>query len=104
MKQALKHLKNKRGVPYLYEVNATFFHFILVQTACLLWALLMRSSVIYDLARAFDAPHSFMQLLNFGNSVAGFIGYTLLSYSVLLVVASSVAVYRLGRIVDPDPS
>lgn len=103
MKQALRHLRNRAGTPYLDEINATFFHFILIQTICLTWALLMRSSVIYDLAEAF-ACRQIIQLIAIGNIAAGFIGYTLLCYSILLVIASSVAVYRLARIVDPGAS
>jgi hypothetical protein len=101
MKQALKHLKNKAGTPYLDEINATFFHFILIQTISLSWAILMRSSVVYDLARYLAAPSCFMHIIEWGNTAAGFIGFTLLCYSLLLVIASSLAVYRLARIVDP---
>ena len=104
MKQALKHLKNKAGIPYLDEINATFFHFILIQTICLSWAVLMRSSAVYDIATYICAPKAMLQLISIGNGVAGFIGYTLLAYSLLLVIASSVAVYRLARIVDPAAS
>lgn len=104
MKQALRHLRNKSETPYLDEINATFFHFILIQTLCILWAVLMRSSAIYDLAVGFEAPHVVMWLVTLGDKLAGFIGYTLLSYSLLLVVASSVAVYRLAGIVDPSAS
>lgn len=101
MKQALKHLRNKAGTPYLDEINATFFHFILVQTICLSWALVMKSSAIYDLAVTCGAPTQTMQYIAFGDDLAGFLGYTLLAYSLFLVIASSLAVYRLARLVDP---
>jgi hypothetical protein len=104
MKQALRHLRNRGGIPYLDEINATFFHFILVQTICLSWAILMRSSIVYDLAVHFSVSQCVMDVISAGNSVAGFLGYTLLSYSVLLVIASSLAVYRLARLVDPSAS
>jgi len=39
-----------------------------------------------------------LETIRVGNAIAGFVGYTLLSYSVLLVVASSLAVYRLARL------
>lgn len=104
MKQALKHLRNRAGIPYLDEINATFFHFILIQTLALSWALLMRSSLLYDVARAASASRLVMNAIDWGNRLAGFIGYSFLCYSLLLVIASSLAVYRLARIVDPGAS
>jgi len=100
MKQALKHLRNKAGIPYLDEINATFFHFIMVQTICLSWALLMRSTIVYDLAVYWSAPSSVFRVIGLFDDFAGFVGYSLLSYSLVLVIASSLAVYRLARIVD----
>jgi len=104
MKQALRHLRNRAGTPYLDEINATFFHFILIQTICLSWAIVMRSSVMFDVASYFSASQCVMHAIDVGNKAAGFVGYALLSYSVLLVIASSLAVYRLARLVDPGAS
>lgn len=104
MKQALKHLRNRNGTPYLDEINATFFHFILVQTLSLSWALVMKLSTVRDLAVFCEAGPRVLEIISWGNYVAGFIGYTLLTYSLSLVIASSLAVYRLARIVDPTPA
>jgi 4-amino-4-deoxy-L-arabinose transferase-like glycosyltransferase len=57
--------------------------------------------MVYDIARYFAAPPCVMHIIGWGNTLAGFIGFTLLCYSLLLVIASSLAVYRLARIVDP---
>lgn len=102
MKQALKALTNKAGIPYLHEINATFFHFIFVQTFALIWAVLMRSTVLWDVAVKSKASNDVVSFIEFGNKIAGFIGYTLLTYSLVLVIAASIAVYRLARIVDPS--
>jgi len=104
MKQALKHLRNQAGKPYLDEINATFFHFIVIQALSLMWAILMKSSLVYDLAVAASAPDIVLDAVDLANHAAGFIGYVLLNYSLALVIASSIAVYRLARIVDPSTS
>src|SRR3546814_18859711 len=57
LKRALRAVKNNRNVTALDEVNATFFHFILVQVIALIWATLYDAAALYDLAQLL-APHA----------------------------------------------
>ena len=49
IKNALKKLKNRNGVPYIDELNATFFHFILMQVSAFVWAYLYKQTALTDL-------------------------------------------------------
>ncbi|RKF23431.1 hypothetical protein D6851_02905 [Altericroceibacterium spongiae] len=102
LKRALKAVKNERGVTFLEEINATFFHFIFVQVVALLWAFLYQGSALADLAQAAKpywpcAPTVF----HIAQAAGGAVGFALLVYSISLIVASALAVYRLALIVDP---
>lgn len=103
IKNALKKLKNHRGVFYIDELNATFLHFIFMQVASFIWAYLYRQSAITDL-------HDFLKnqslcswdFMPFLRLFGSFVGLCLFIYAFLLTVAASLAVYRIARISDPD--
>jgi hypothetical protein len=102
---ALRTLKNQNDVRYLDEMNATFLHFIIVQIICFLWSFLYKQSLFYDLSQiiANIAPSPW-NLFPYMAAMGGFMGVSLLIYSVLLVIGSSLTVYRIARIIDPDVS
>lgn len=103
LKRALKAVKNDKGVTFLDEINATFFHFIFVQVTALLWAFIYRGTVLSDLTQTVkpywpcaEAAFRVMQ------STGGFVGLAMLLYSIALIIAAALAVYRLALIVDPQ--
>lgn len=102
LKRALKAVKNSRGVNYLEEINATFFHFIFVQIICLMWAFLYDGTVLHDIAkytlRYYDGS---MNVFRVAMLAGSFTGYLLLVYSFLLMLAAALAVYRIASITDP---
>jgi membrane-associated phospholipid phosphatase len=102
LKKALRAVKNQKGISYLDEVNATFFHFIFVQILCIIWAFLFEGSYVIDIYRAciepMGAPIFALTALILTGS---FIGHFLLVYSFLLILAAALAVYRIASIVDP---
>lgn len=100
LKKALKTVLNDNGVPYLNEVNATFFHFIFVQVSALAWSFVQQSDVLVDVVGYFGLFPSAMTYLRFFDATASFIGAFLLLYSVLLVIGAALAVYRIASIVD----
>lgn len=102
LKRALKAVKNDQDVTYLDEINATFFHFIFVQVTALLWAFLYSGSALVDLASALQPywPCAFTAL-HVLQLIGGLVGLILLVYSIALIIAAALAVYRLALIVDP---
>jgi hypothetical protein len=101
LRKALKALPNSSGISYLREVNATFFHFILVQVIGIIWAIGFRQSLLVDLFSKTLNWHPGAEKALWGLSMVGsFCGAFLLIYSILLIVAASLAVFRLARI-DP---
>lgn len=105
MKKALKATRNTRGISYLDEINATFFHFIFVQVICLIWSITYFSPITSDFVKLFvdGAPQNLLTARRFLSITGSFIGLFLEVYSVTLIVASALAVYRLARIVDQNP-
>ncbi|ARQ11023.1 hypothetical protein NXC12_CH03030 [Rhizobium etli] len=102
LKRALRAVKNSAGVNYLEEINATFLHFIFVQILCLMWAFLFDGTVFYDAARSMVSYYSgSMTIFRTLMLVGSFTGYLLLIYSVLLMLAAALAVYRIASITDP---
>lgn len=101
LKRALRAVKNARGTSYLDEINATFFHFILVQVLALMWAFLYAGTWMVDLV-SLVREYDWVVKAYHGIAIAGsLVGLLLLMYSVALVIAAALAVYRLARIVDP---
>ncbi|OOO34755.1 hypothetical protein [Agrobacterium sp. YIC 4121] len=102
LKKALKTVKNPRGINYLEEINATFFHFIFVQIVCLMWAFLFDGTFFYDLVKYALTDYKYTsQLFRIAMLTGSFVGHLLLIYSFLLILAAAIAVYRIASIVDP---
>ncbi|MDE3874621.1 MULTISPECIES: hypothetical protein [Sinorhizobium] len=103
LKLALKRVKNQRGVPFLDEINATFFHFIFVQVVALAWALLYDGSWLHDLAKIADQyTNSAMSIFVVMKAIGSFMGYLLLVYSFVLILAAALKIYRIASITDPS--
>ena len=102
LKRALRAAKNDRDVTFLDEINATFFHFILVQVSALIWAFLYQGTALFDLVQAIQ-PYWPCIAVVFAvlKALGGGIGFLLLIYSITLIVGAALAVYRLALIVDP---
>lgn len=94
------------NISWLESINATFFHFIFIQVMTLIWSFLYQGSWLFDLARALGNANKFDNITYKALSLAGsFTGMFLLTYSILLMVASALAIYRLAMIRErPDPS
>lgn len=81
----------------LRMVNATFLHFILVQTAAIIFALANKSTLLIDLVGLIPATPCFIktiQTLLAGS--AGLVGYFLTVYAVVLLIGAALAAYRLA--------
>lgn len=103
LKAALKAVPNERGVAYLNEMNATFFHFIIVQVISLLWAIAYNGTLLNDLVEIVGIRFEWVNAaLKIASALGGFVGYSLLLYSISLAIASAIVVYRLASIVDPS--
>lgn len=100
---ALRSVKNSRDVSYFDEMNSTFLHFIFVQVGAMCWAILYSQSLFYDISLliAKIMPSEY-NLFPWIAAAGGFFGFLLLLYSILLVVGSSLTVYRIARIKDPE--
>lgn len=105
IKNALKYLKNERGISYLMEINSTFFHFIFVQILSILWSFLFSTSFVHDFFYAVTNIYNYSDYLliiyRYAKLVGSFIGHLLLIYSLMLILGATLAVYRLASIVDP---
>lgn len=95
---ALNRTSADGSPPLLRMINATFLHFILVQTAAIIFALANRSSFAIDFVgwlplrdNVAEAIQSLLRL-----SAAAF-GYWLTTYAVVLLVAAALAAYRLAN-------
>nr|WP_210300352.1 hypothetical protein [Mycoplana azooxidifex] len=105
LKRALKLVKNSRNISYLDEINATFFHFIMVQVICLVWGVLYSGRWLVDLMEITSPYFEYPEAAFFYLAATGsFIGHFFLVYSILLVIASAQIVYRLASITDPADS
>jgi hypothetical protein len=100
LKRALREKTNPRGVPYLFEMNATFFHFIFVQVLALLWALLFNGTLLYDIASGLGDPAA-LCAFSVVSLIGSAVGFCLLVYAFLLTIAAALVVYRLAGIYDP---
>jgi hypothetical protein len=70
-------------------VSATFLHFVVVQVAALLWALV--GSALY-----FDLPEPGLAVVGtMLGMLGGLVGYWLLFYSICIGVAAGVAIFRV---------
>lgn len=103
MRKALRAVKNSRGISYLEEINATFFHFIFMQTAIIFYAILFGGLKVDFFSRyiAKVAPAYEMLVWPICSLLSAF-GMILLVYAVSLVVGAALTVYRLALITDPE--
>jgi hypothetical protein len=102
LKRALKASHNPNGIPYLDEINATFFHFIFVQCLALLLAIVSGLTLPSGMEDVLGPLPIEIELLMRGAWLfVCFIGSVLTTYSILLAIASALAVYRIAGIVDP---
>lgn len=105
LKRALKTVSNNAGIPYIDEINATFLHFIIVQIVCIIWSFLYQQTLLFDIFNMLGSPKiCSTPIFDICRYVGGFIGCILFIYSLSLVVGSSLAVYRLARLVEPSES
>jgi hypothetical protein len=103
LKGALRQTKTQHGVDNLEALNATFFHFIFVQVFTLIWAFLYQGNWWADLIDTFKSRWEWLSQVHYWTSKTGaFFGYLLLVYSITLMVAAAIAVYRLAMIRDPN--
>ncbi|WP_198291134.1 hypothetical protein [Ancylobacter sp. FA202] len=99
VKRSLQATTNERGISNLEVVNATFFHFIFIQLLAILWAMMFSGSIIVDAFKfslLIQYKHLFVFLFLFGS----FVGLLLLNYSLMLILGSALAIYRLAGITD----
>lgn len=102
VKGAMRAVKTYGKISALEQVNATFFHYIVVQVLALVWAFSFDGTLLTDLAKSLEQRcpaiwETFVVL----RATGSFIGYILLIYSVTLVVGAALAIYRLALISDP---
>ncbi|TIM22161.1 MAG: hypothetical protein E5Y74_11050 [Mesorhizobium sp.] len=103
LKGALQKVLVREGVSYLHAINATFFHFIIVQVVALAWAFLFEGTWFRDVMNLAAPRFPFAQeIFWWGWKIGSFMGYLLLIYSFLLMIAAALAVYRLALIKDPS--
>jgi hypothetical protein len=85
-------------------MNATFLHFIFMQTSALVWAFLYKQTLLTDLSAIIEPSWPSVKHVYIALQVTGsFVGALVFVYSLVLVVAASITVYRIARIVDPAP-
>lgn len=103
LKKALREVKNSRGVAYLDEMNATFFHFIFMQVLTFAWIIGSNATFVTDIHNFLMnnslCPVGFMPFLR---AVSNIFGMTLFFYSFFLVIAASLTVYRIARLADDE--
>lgn len=78
-----------KSSPYL-RMSATFLHFVLVQVAALLWAIVAAAMHSFHLPLPESLSATAMSLRVFGDGL----GYWLLIYSIMSAAAAAIAVFR----------
>ena len=88
----------KHGGPTLLRViNATFLHFILVQTAAIIFALSQKSTLLVDLVGLLNIDRNTKsEAQRYMTTTAGAFGYWLTVYAIVLLVGAAIAAYRLA--------
>lgn len=107
LKSALKAVKNEKGTPYLYEISATFMHFITVQCISIIYSILYSSNIANDIQfmlidNDIINSYRFYVYIKYLKYATSFFGMTLLSYSILLIIAAALAIYRISSITEPN--
>ena len=98
----MRAIKNAEAISLLEQVNATFFHYIFIQVSGLVWTFLFSGNALFDVA-TWLRPQTELIWLAFlvMRTVGSFVGFLLMVYSVTLIVAAAMAIYRLALIADP---
>lgn len=87
--------ENKNGYSV---VNSTFVHFILVQATCILYALTFQAISLFplnsQLTQAFKSAFGTAPIIII-NFISSFFGYFLFVYSICLIFAVTLSIYRV---------
>ena len=95
---ALNRTSTDGSPPLLRMINATFLHFILVQTAAITFALANKASFVIDLVNWLPLHDDVAQVVEWALCLtAAAVGYWLTTYAVVLLVAAAIAAYRLAN-------
>lgn len=98
VRKALSELINKRDISYLDNVNSVFLHFIFVQFIAVTWSFVFNYSGFFDFLK-FTLPFGIVNFIYVVLYFTGsFLGAFLIFYSISLVVAAALAVFRLASI------
>lgn len=94
---ALNTAPSDGGPTKLGMVNATFLHFILIQTFAIIFSLANKSTLLTDLVGLLPASECFIKVVRRAlTGSAGLIGYFLTVYAVVLLIGAALAAYRLA--------
>ena len=88
----------KDGHSYFQKINSAFFHFILVQCLATVYAIFFPALTSVSLPLAISGSPLAAQFNSVGFSLLSVIGWVFLFYSILLVVAVLVWIYRIIRL------
>lgn len=84
--------------PLFISINATFFHNLLFQIACLSFAALSKGTFIARVIERYFNSGTAVGLIKFEVGLGNAVGSFLISYAILLLLSSAVAMFRLGRL------
>ena len=86
------------GRPTLLRIiNATFLHFILVQTFAIIFALMSRATIVTDAVGLIPIDSiAITKIQCLMTKTAGAFGYWLTIYAVVLLIGAAIAAYRLA--------
>lgn len=102
---ALTRASDTAGKPLARTVNATLFHNVFVQCACLSFAVITNGTLIAQLiGLVFGDVATARKLSSFQSQVASWLGTFLLVYAILLLFSAALAMFRLGRLVPSGVS
>ena len=92
----------------LRMINATFLHFMLMQTAALIFAISQKGSAIIDLVGMLPIRRDIINLIQaILAGAAGAFGYWLTVYAIVLLIGAAIAAYRLAimsaKAASPSP-
>lgn len=94
---ALNAATDELGRTLLRIINATFLHFILVQSLAIIFALAQKSSAILDAARwLLSSPAAEASATWWLTRSAGAFGHWLTIYAVVLLIGAALGAYRLA--------
>lgn len=83
------------GFSYFQKINSAFFHFIFVQCVATLYALTFPALTSFSLPLSFSRLPFAEQLNSLGYFSLSFVGWVLLFYSIMVVVAVLIWIHRI---------